>query len=439
MEAGRRVEMAERMLDNPLYFYQKSILLAGMDPQVTWRLINASRQVGKSTTIAVEAAIDALYHKDYQILLVSLREEQAAQLLDHCRKSIRALGEPFYKEQVVKDSHTELKLQNGSRLISLTSNPKNARGYTGNHIYLDEFAHLDRQGEWLDAITGTMVRKGKVTISSTPNGVGDAYHSLWTSSSDMWKQEIPWTSCPDLSEVKVMDLYQKLQLSGEAVGSFEQEFCCSFDSKVESIWSWAELQSLLLYEWDQKARGTRYLGWDPAQVTDRSAVVVIEKTKKGIEVVHLADLKGQPYPVQAQKVMELVRDLGVSKVYLDDGGIGKACYDLLLPIQHKVKRVNFSSKFKKMSAYQIKTKAEREGFKVRDVVDSQSLLKDLFLLRPDTNEVFTRSSSGHCDYAAALFLAWQGTKRRSEGLSNYPSSVMRATQPCLADRVGSTI
>ena len=426
--------MGELMLGRPLYSYQADILTAGLDSSSRWRLINSSRQVGKSTTIAIEAAIDSLYNDNYTVLLVSLTEKKAALLLDMVRKCIQALGEPFYKEQVRKDSYTELGLLNGSRVISLTQEPSNARGYTANQVYIDEFAHLQWQDQLLEAVAPAAVRQGRVLISSTPNGVGNLFHQLWVTENQMWKKSIPWTECPDLSPQMMKIEKERLALEGS---SFEQEYECSFERKAESIWNWTELQDITLQVWDEDNKGIRIAGLDPAQTKHSSAFVVLNKQGRKKEVIHLEDFRGLPYPEQAKRVIDRCREYGVSKLVLDDGGIGKAVYDLLAPIQYKTKRVNFTKKFKQETAHSIKAEADRHNFFIREVGLSDQLKQDLYMFNPEKGE-FPETKQGHGDFGCALFLAWQGAKK-AQGPVNWKNTPnLRAAQPCLADREKTT-
>ena len=428
----QRVKMGELMLGRPLYQYQADILVAGLDPSTRWRIINSSRQVGKSTTIAIEAAIDSLFNYNSTILLVSLTETKAALLLDMVRKSIQSLGDQFYKEQVLRDTYTELTFRNGSRIVSLTQEPNNARGYTANQVYIDEMAHLKWQDQLLEAVAPAAIREGKVLISSTPNGVGNLFHQLWVSDNTLWKKSIPWTDCPDLSP-EMMEL-ERDRLVAEG-SSFDQEYCCSFERKAQSIWNWTELSDITTSTWDEEKKGVRVLGWDPAQTRHSSAVCILQKRGKKVELIHLVDLKGLPYPEQADRVMQLCKEHQVSTVLLDEGGVGKAAYDLLAPIQSRVKRMNFTKKFKVQTAHSIKAEADRHNFTVREIPLSDQLKQDLYMFNPDSG-TFPETKKGHGDFGCALFLAWSEIKtNRTSGfrpISN--TSSIRASQPCLADR-----
>jgi phage FluMu gp28-like protein len=69
-------------------------------------------------------------------------------------------------------------LPNGSRIISIPSNPATARGYSANMV-LDEFAHHEKQGELWKAVFPSITKgRKKIRVVSTPNGVGDIFFRL---------------------------------------------------------------------------------------------------------------------------------------------------------------------------------------------------------------------------------------------------------------------
>jgi hypothetical protein len=426
-------QMAELMLGQKLYQYQESILEAGLQTS-SWRMVNSSRQVGKSTTIALEAAINSLFYDNHLVVLISLADRKAVELLDMVRSLIASVGPNFYKEHVQKDSSEEIGLRCGSRIVSLGAGTeiglKKARGYTADAIYVDEAAHIKYQDLLLEAVAPAAVRKGKVLLSSTPNGVGDLFHQLWIGDNNLWKIEIPWTACPGLTEERIEEA--KVILAGKGK-SFAQEYECSFENKAESIWNWTELQDITLEEWEEGNKGIRIAGFDPAQSRHSSAFVVLNKKGRRKEVIHLEDFRGLPYPDQAKKVMERVREYQVSKLVLDEGGIGKAVYDLLSPIQHKTKRVNFSKKFKNETAHSIKAEADMHNFYIREVPLSDQLKQDLFMFDSKRDE-FPETKNGHGDFGCALFLAWSGAKRNYGEVDFKKMPSLRASQPCLADR-----
>lgn len=132
----------------------------------------ASRQVGKSTTIAGLSWDDATRGKT--VLIAALMQRQSMELLRRVIDFMRA--DPF-APRVIRQTLTELELQNGGRVISIPATD-GARGFTADTVVLDEAAFLAD-----DAIAALLpMRKatGRVLMISTPNGRSGFFFDVWT-------------------------------------------------------------------------------------------------------------------------------------------------------------------------------------------------------------------------------------------------------------------
>lgn len=142
-----------------------------------------ARQCGKSTATAAEAVMDA-YTRKTDWLCVSSGERAALEWMRKAQAWIEAAqltiahyDEVRPKTEALLLSATAI-LPNGSRLISIPSNPATARGYSANTV-LDEFAHQEKQSEIWRAVYPSITKgKKKLRVVSTPNGIGDKFHEL---------------------------------------------------------------------------------------------------------------------------------------------------------------------------------------------------------------------------------------------------------------------
>ena len=129
----------------------------------------ASRQVGKSFALALEAVNEALLSRCDNLLLSS-SERQSRELMRKVRMHMSALAELVPGFHVEGERADEVVFTNGSRVISLPANPDTVRGFSGN-VYLDEFAfHQDAPEIWR-AMYPTVTRGYKVSVCSTPTGI----------------------------------------------------------------------------------------------------------------------------------------------------------------------------------------------------------------------------------------------------------------------------
>ena len=389
-------------MGKPLYNYQKEILTAGCSEPL--RLILSSRQTGKSTTLAVEALIDCLFNDGYTVLMISLTERKGADLLDKSRGLLHRFGDEHYKNNILTDNYTELRFKNGSRILSLSSDPDSARGYTADSVLVDEFPHLPCQEDILDAVSPSAFRQGRIALSGTPNGIGNMFYTLWTTEMSCWRIEIPWTRCPDFTEEKIERERELCKATGR---NFAAEFELSFDRRASSIWSIGQIEDCIIPQPEKPVPHIRIAGYDPARDLHNSGLVVVDVEAGRKEVIHIQNLKGMPIPDQATEVMRVMDSLGVNRLYMDEGGgYGKSLWDLMASHQHKIKLVNWTAKMKRELIYRIKTDTENGRCKFWNIPLLPALKHDMVSVDPNSNELFVENSNGHCDYIASLMLAY---------------------------------
>ena len=409
---SRRLELAERLAGFKLHDYQQRLLL----DKSKKRLISKSRQAGISTMLAIEAILDCIQNDNYVVLLLSKDEKASVELLKKIKTFIRNI--PGWQSLVgEKDRQDELELSTGSRIISLTSNPENARGYTANHIILDEFAVFKEIEDVWAAALPTISLGGRITVASTPKGPKNKFYSLWMGEGSydlekrlsFWeKYELPWWNCPHLTEKNIAPIREEME---SFPGLFEQEYCCSFIQIAGSMFRYDDLEDLVVEDVDRK--GQVILGWDPASVKDKSVVVVLQKNREVISgfpidkkvVLCIEELSDLPYPEQAKRVMELADTFSVTKVVVDAGGVGNAVIDFLNPIRNRVVRFNFTSGRKVELAMLLKSDITKNAFAVVKGKYTKNLFQEMCAFDFE-NTKFRRIDKSHSDFFAALLLSY---------------------------------
>jgi phage FluMu gp28-like protein len=139
----------------------------------------ASRQVGKSFAVAMEA-VDLATRGKCNNLILSSSERQSQEVM---RKVYLHLGYCGARSAGAlaadRETREEVELPNGSRIISLPANPDTVRGFSGN-VFLDEFAfHQNTEDIWR-AMYPTVTRGYVIRITSTPNGKLGMFYRLWS-------------------------------------------------------------------------------------------------------------------------------------------------------------------------------------------------------------------------------------------------------------------
>lgn len=162
-----------------------------------------ARQTGKDFTCAAEAVLDCARTQRTHWLMLACGERQARESLEKAREFARAMEESQTDclrymgaaenargagaaTSIKRESATEIRFSNGSRITALPARKETIRGYSANLI-LTEFAfHEDPEGIWkaIFPSVSNSLRGGlkKVRIISTPNGQGNYFHELWLNS-----------------------------------------------------------------------------------------------------------------------------------------------------------------------------------------------------------------------------------------------------------------
>lgn len=143
----------------------------------------AARQSGKSSTVIVYALWYAIFHPDKIIGIVSNKERSAKMILYRLKRSYESLP-PFLKPGVTEYSKTFTSFDNGSRVLISATSPDAFRGESINLLVCDEFGFVPKnQAEAFWAAnypTISSSKESRVIIVSTPNGMFNLFHKLYT-------------------------------------------------------------------------------------------------------------------------------------------------------------------------------------------------------------------------------------------------------------------
>jgi hypothetical protein len=186
------------------------------------KLLNCSRQSGKSTTVAVSALASAIWTPFYHVILLSRSHRQSRELFGKVLGFHRELGDWMLARRTAE----ELVLKNGSRIVSLPCREETIRGYSNVHLLIiDEAARVPddvyRAVRPMLAVSG-----GRLICLSTPYGRRGFFWQAWATGGDDWlRVEVPAERIPRISPAF---LAEERRQQGESY--FRQEYCCSFEA-----------------------------------------------------------------------------------------------------------------------------------------------------------------------------------------------------------------
>lgn len=159
-----------------------------------------ARQTGKTFTTCLEIVDDCFVALSQgqraRWVILSRGERQAKEAMDEgIKPHAKAYGlalESMEYEFVGAETRTtafEVVLPGGSRITALPANPDTARGFSAN-VFLDEFAFHAKSREIWKALFPVISAGWKLRITSTPNGKGNVFYDLITSTDPTWSRHI---------------------------------------------------------------------------------------------------------------------------------------------------------------------------------------------------------------------------------------------------------
>lgn len=131
-----------------------------------------------SHTTAAWGILRGVFHGE-TTTIISVGQSEADEVLkkakDH-RAILIALGSRMAATRD-KDTQSQIDFASGGRVMALPSS--GGRGFTGN-IFLDEFAYHQHPERVWDAALAVTMHGFCARVTSTPNGVGNEFHALWS-------------------------------------------------------------------------------------------------------------------------------------------------------------------------------------------------------------------------------------------------------------------
>lgn len=213
----------------------QSELLRAEERQI---MLNCSRQVGKSATVATLAAHTAIYSPGEPILILSPTLRQSGLLFQRIKWVLRRLGRDFAEPET--DNALSVRLSNDSTIYSLPGKPETVRGFSGVRLaVVDEAAFAD--DALLPALSPMLaVSGGRLVLLSSPFGKRGFFYQEWTEGGDAWRRfTVKAEDCPRIPSAYLAEERRKLGIF------FAQEFECAFLDTRNALFYSADIDAML--------------------------------------------------------------------------------------------------------------------------------------------------------------------------------------------------
>lgn len=344
------------------------------------RMILKSRQIGATFYFAREAVIHALETGNNQIFL-SASKSQAQVFRTYIVEFVRmTVGVDLTGEHITldrgEDPDTELQKQQPT-LYFLGTNSRTAQSYHGD-LYFDEFFWVHGFKKLEDVASGMASHKQyRLTYFSTPSSINDEAYPFWTGKA--WNADRPKAErvefevthsalkdgrlCEDgiwRQIVTIEDAAAKgctlFDLAGlrlrKSAAAWANLYMCEFVDDSLSVFPMASLRPCQVEEWDvwkdvdigkqllgygRPYAGEVWLSYDPngdGENADNAGLVLVappETPGQGkFRVIWKEQFRGSDFAAQAQRIRVLCERYNVTKIDIDETGIGKAVLQLVV-------------------------------------------------------------------------------------------------------------
>ena len=303
----------------------------------------SGRQVGKSTVIAIKAGEEAVNNKNYTIMVVAHVERQALLLFEKVLSHIYINHKKMIKRGKDRPTKHTLKLTNGSVIHCLPTGDSGygIRGYTINALYADE-AHFIGEDVWAAVTPMLATTGGKINLLSTPFGATGYFYDRFYDK----KFKSIHVNAEEVAEKREepqrtwMLEHQKDEKERMTKLQYQQEYLGLFVGGIQRFFP-NELIDEICKITKHKPIGDKFQGIDIARMGgDETVLVSMDRINRKQLIQFDLDIpEGQRLTDTGRLIIHKDKQINHKKIYIDDGGMGVAVYDILFEDQQTKRKI----------------------------------------------------------------------------------------------------
>lgn len=249
-------------------------------------MYSKGRQIGISHATAAACVVWGAFLGE-TTTVISVGERESIEVLDKAEKHAEMLVRLGSKWAVCHKKGTELQFASGGRIIALPSTSA-GRSFTGN-VVLDEFAYVENPKKLWDGAAAVSLRGYRMRVVSTPNGVGNDWHNLWTNP----KANAGWakhetTLEEAMADGMVVDIADCWAIAKGDPRLFDQLFRCKFLDGAEQYIPSEAIAACSSDDIYCTPECPAYGGLDIGRTADRTVLYIIRVDTSGLaHTIHI--------------------------------------------------------------------------------------------------------------------------------------------------------
>lgn len=308
-----------------------------------FNVILKARQLGISTITAAYVAWMMMFHREKNVLVIATKFNTAANLVKKVKAIIKNLPSWLKIATVSIDNRTSFELSNGSQIKASSTSGDAGRSEALSLLVVDEAAHVEGLDELWMGLYPTLSTGGRCIALSTPNGVGNWFHKIYSEAeqktNDFYPTKLKWDVHPDRDQ-----LWFEKETRNMSTREIAQELECNFNMSGETVFSPEDLQvyhnavrepkhrtgfDRNLWIWEERKVQSNYLiSADVARGDGKDYSVCHVFKLETMEIV--AEYKGKCTPdVFSRVLFDIGHEYGDGLLVVENNSVGFAVLDKL--------------------------------------------------------------------------------------------------------------
>tara|TARA_A100001011_G_scaffold378734_1_gene443856 strand:+ start:14496 stop:16082 length:1587 start_codon:yes stop_codon:yes gene_type:complete len=199
-----------------------------------FNVILKARQLGISTVSAAYVVWLMLFHREKNVLVIATKFSTASNLVKKVKSILKNVPDWLMIAKVTIDNRTSFELSNGSQIKASSTSGDAGRSEALSLLVIDEAAHVEGLEELWMGLYPTLSTGGRCIALSTPNGVGNWFHKIYTEAeqkiNDFYHMKLPWARHPDRDQA-----WFEKETRNMSRREIAQELECNFNMSGETV------------------------------------------------------------------------------------------------------------------------------------------------------------------------------------------------------------
>jgi Terminase large subunit, T4likevirus-type, N-terminal len=201
------------------------------------KLLNITRQGGKSTISAVLGLHESIYKPDSLTVILSPSQRQSGELF---RKVTRFRERLPFVPELTEDNRLSMTVRGGGRVISLPSSESTVRGFSAVTLLIADEAARIPDDLYLACRPMLATKNGTLILMSTPFGKRGFFWQAWEAEAIWHKEEVTAAMIPRITPEFLAEEESLMPLNW-----YLQEYFCQFTESTDSVFRYEDVMNAL--------------------------------------------------------------------------------------------------------------------------------------------------------------------------------------------------